>query len=112
LLDRAPYRHAACRPGSRGRFGFAYVDYRDDLDFRRVVYKGITLPKEDPDLSIVQVKGQGVEMVAEALSDDNVRRRTRFGKAGFGTLRTPRSPTLRRVDATWSSATFCTTSLR
>ena len=60
--------------GSRGRFGFAYVDYRDDLDFRRVVYKGITLPKEDPDLSIVQVKGQGVEMVAEALSDDNVRR--------------------------------------
>ncbi|RPI17801.1 MAG: hypothetical protein EHM65_02760, partial [Acidobacteriales bacterium] len=36
---------------TRQRFGFRYVDYRDDLEFRQVVYKGVTLPKEDPDLN-------------------------------------------------------------
>src|SRR5262249_31799194 len=35
----------------RRQFGFTYTDYRDDLEFRQVQYKGVTLPKDDPDLN-------------------------------------------------------------
>src|SRR5512134_1724433 len=61
-------------PEARGRFGFTYIDYRDDLEFRQVIYKGIALPKEDPDLNIVEAGGPGVQVVAEAVNDEKTRR--------------------------------------
>lgn len=69
---------------AKRRFGFTYVDYRDDLEFREVVYKGVTLPKEDPDLNIVTVTDPAaVQVAAEAVNDEKVRhpyalRRGRF----------------------------------
>jgi len=69
---------------ARRRFGLSYVDYRDDLEFREVIYRGVTLPKEDPDLNIVRVTDPAsVEVVAEAVNDEKVRhpyalRRGRF----------------------------------
>ncbi len=65
-------------------FGFRYVDYRDDLEFREVVYKGVTLPKEDPDLNIVAITNpEAVRVLATAVNDVKVRypyalRRGRF----------------------------------
>jgi hypothetical protein len=56
-------------PESRARFGFVYEDYRDDLEFRQVVYKGVTLPKEDPDLNLVKIENaNAVQVLAEARS--------------------------------------------
>ena len=43
-------------PQVQQRFGFSYVDYFDDMEFREVHYKGVVLPKEDPDLNIVKVE--------------------------------------------------------
>ncbi len=55
---------------NRLRFGFTYVDYRDDLEFRQVVYKGVSLPKEDPDLNIVAVTDPAaVSVLATAVND-------------------------------------------
>ena len=51
------------------QFGFHYLDYRDDLEFRQVQYKGVTLPKEDPDLNLVSVSDPAqVEVLATAHS--------------------------------------------
>ncbi len=64
--------------------GFRYVDYRDDLEFRQVLYKGATLPKDDPDLNIVAVEdAAAVQVLATAVNDENTRhpyalRRNRF----------------------------------
>jgi hypothetical protein len=61
--------------GAQRRFGFRYLDYRDDLEFRQVVYKGVTLPKEDPDLNLVEVTDPGaVQVVATAVNDERERR--------------------------------------
>ena len=51
------------------QFGFHYLDYRDDLEFRQVQYKSVTLPKEDPDLNLVSVSDPAqVEVLATAHS--------------------------------------------
>jgi uncharacterized protein YdaL len=69
---------------ARRYFGFSYVDYRDDLEFREVEYKGVTLPKEDPDLNIITVTDPaGVQVLSTAVNDEKVRhpyalRRNRF----------------------------------
>src|ERR1051325_2959121 len=56
---------------TRRQFGFAYQDYRDDLEFRQVSYKGITLPKEDPDLNLVVVSDNtAAQVVATAKNED------------------------------------------
>ena len=71
-------------PEAQRRFGFTYVDYRDDLEFRQVRYKGVILPKEDPDLNIVTITEPGaVEVPATAINDEKVEhpyalRRDRF----------------------------------
>ncbi len=41
--------------GRDEKFGFSYIDYRDDDDFDKVVYRNIPLPKEDPELNLVAV---------------------------------------------------------
>lgn len=59
-------------PGKR-QFGFTYIDYRDDLEFREVVYRGVTLPKGDPDLNIVAVADPAsVQVLATAVNDEKV----------------------------------------
>lgn len=55
------------------RLGFSYVDYRDDLEFKQVLYKGVTLPKEDPELNIVQILGAAsVQVLATARNTEGV----------------------------------------
>jgi uncharacterized protein YdaL len=57
-------------PQSR-RLGIRYIDYRDDLEFRQVIYKGVTLPKEDPDLNIVAITDPAAARVmATAVNDE------------------------------------------
>jgi hypothetical protein len=56
------------------RLGFTYIDYRDDLEFRQVVYKNTRLPKGDPDLNIVSVTDpRSVQVLAVAVNDENDR---------------------------------------
>jgi len=58
----------------RRNFGFSYIDYRDDLEFREVLYKDVSLPKEDPDLNIVTVEDAGaVQVLATAVNDQKER---------------------------------------
>ena len=53
------------------RLGFAYIDYRDDLEFGQVQYKGVTLPKEDPELNIIRILDpSGVHVLATASNAD------------------------------------------
>ena len=42
-------------PGVAQRLGFSYIDYTDDDEFHRVEYRGIELPKGDPELNQVGV---------------------------------------------------------
>ncbi len=71
-------------PEAKRQFGFAWTDYFDDLEYREVRYKGTVLPKEDPDLNIVQVlDSAAVQVLATARNDQNVTqpyvvRRNRF----------------------------------
>ena len=58
-------------PEATRRFGLSYIDYRDDLEFRQVLYKGVTLPKEDPDLNLVAISdAAAVKVVATARNQD------------------------------------------
>lgn len=58
-------------PESRSRLGFTYIDYRDDLEFREVQYKGVTLPKEDPELNIIRISDSAaVQVLATASNAD------------------------------------------
>jgi uncharacterized protein YdaL len=60
-------------PQGKRQFGFTYVDYRDDLEFREVVYRGVTLPKGDPDLNIVSIAdAASVQVLATAVNDEKV----------------------------------------
>ena len=43
-------------PGFRQKFGFSFVDYRDDEDFDEVIYRGISLRKTDPDLNLIRIE--------------------------------------------------------
>ncbi|MBI3693482.1 MAG: polysaccharide deacetylase family protein, partial [Acidobacteria bacterium] len=53
--------------------GFQYVDYRDDLEYRQVRYKGVLLPKEDPDLNLVSiVDSAAVQVLGTAINDEGV----------------------------------------
>ncbi len=62
-------------PEGRRRFGFSYDDYRDDLEFRQVVYKGVSLPKADPDLNLISIRDPAaVRVMATAVNDENERR--------------------------------------
>ncbi|HYM10019.1 MAG TPA: DUF2334 domain-containing protein, partial [Bryobacterales bacterium] len=62
-------------PEGRRQFGFTYVDYRDDLEFRELSYKGVTLPKEDPDLNIISITDPAaVQVLATATDDEKVTR--------------------------------------
>ncbi len=51
-------------------FGFRYVDYLDDEEFRSVVYRNVRLPKGDPDLNLTEVTdGNRVRVHAVAQSE-------------------------------------------
>jgi len=60
--------------GSRAeQFGFSYIDYRDDEEFKTVLYRNIRLPKGDPDLNLVAVLDQArVRVHAIAQNPDGV----------------------------------------
>jgi hypothetical protein len=47
------------------------VDYRYDLEFRQVQYKGVALPKEDPELNTVRiVDPASVQVLATAINNE------------------------------------------
>ena len=59
----------------RKRFGFSYTESRDDLEFDQVVYKGVALTKEEPDLDIVSITDpSSVQVLATAVTSDGTRR--------------------------------------
>jgi len=60
-------------PARRKKFGFSYVESRDDLELQ-IVYKGVTLAKEEPDLDVVSVNDPSVEVLATAVTQDGVSR--------------------------------------
>ncbi len=60
-------------PEARRRFGFSFVEYRRDLDYRNVLYKQTLLLKPEPDLSIISIENpEAVKVVATAITQKNV----------------------------------------
>ena len=60
-------------PGARGQFGFSFVEYGRDLDYRSVLYKQTLLPKPEYDLNIVSVDDpKTAEVVATAINQKKV----------------------------------------
>jgi len=60
-------------PEARRHYGFSFVEYRKDLDFRSVVYKQTPLIKPEPDLSIVSIQDpKTAEVLATAVNDKKV----------------------------------------
>ncbi len=56
-------------PGARHRYGFSFVEYRRDLEYRTVLYKQTLLPKPDPDLNIVSIQDpKTAEVMATAIN--------------------------------------------
>jgi uncharacterized protein YdaL len=56
-------------PEARRRFGFSFVEYRRDLDYRYVSYKQTLLAKPETDLNIVSITNPKVaEVVATAVN--------------------------------------------
>ncbi len=54
-------------------YGFSFVEYRQDLDYRNVSYKQTLLPKPEPDLNIVSITDPKVaEVVATAVNQKKV----------------------------------------
>ena len=60
-------------PQARHQYGFSFVEYRRDLDYRSVFYKQTMLPKPDTDLNIVSIQDSNVaEIEATAINRDKV----------------------------------------
>jgi len=58
---------------ARRHYGFSFVEYRKDLDYRFVVYKQTSLIKPEPDLNIVSIDNPKVaEVVATAVNQQKV----------------------------------------
>jgi len=60
-------------PDARRHYGFSFVEYRRDLDYRSVLYKQTLLPKPEPDLTIVSIQDpKTAEVVATAINQKKV----------------------------------------
>ena len=60
-------------PEARHHYGFSFVEYSRDLDYRSVFYKQTLLPKPEPDLNIVSIQDPDTaEVVATAINQDKV----------------------------------------
>ena len=60
-------------PEARRHYGFSFVEYRRDLDYRSVFYKQTLLPKPDTDLNIVSIQDSATaEIEATAINRDKV----------------------------------------
>jgi uncharacterized protein YdaL len=60
-------------PEARRHYGFSFVEYRKDLDYRSVLYKQTLLPKPEPDLTIVSIEDPNTaEVVATAVNQKKV----------------------------------------
>jgi uncharacterized protein YdaL len=60
-------------PESRGKFGFRFQEYADNLGFNQVFYKDTLLPKEEPDLNVVNVTDPAaVEVVSTTVNPRKV----------------------------------------
>ena len=60
-------------PGARRHYGFTFVEYRRDLEYRSVLYKQTLLLKPEPDLNIVSIQDpQTAEVVATAVNQKKV----------------------------------------
>ena len=60
-------------PEARRHYGFSFVEYRKDLDYRSVVYKQTSLPKPEPDLSIVSIQdSKTAEVISTAVNQKKV----------------------------------------
>jgi hypothetical protein len=58
---------------ARRKFGFSFVEYRRDLDYRQVLYKQTLLAKPEPDLNLVSIQDpKAVEVVATAVNSKKV----------------------------------------
>ena len=58
-------------PDGPRRYGFKFQQYFRNMGVNRVVYKGVELPKTDPELNVVEVTDtRAVEVVATALTKD------------------------------------------
>ncbi len=60
-------------PEARRHYGFSFVEYRRDLDYRSVLYKETLLPKPEPDLTIVSIQDPDTaEVIATAINQKKV----------------------------------------
>lgn len=60
-------------PDARRQYGFSFVEYRKDLDYRFVLYKQTLLPKPETDLNIVSIQdAKTAEVVATAINQKKV----------------------------------------
>ncbi len=60
-------------PEAQRHYGFSFVEYRRDLDYRSVLYKETLLPKPDPDLTIVSIQDpETAVVVATAINQKRV----------------------------------------
>jgi hypothetical protein len=60
-------------PAARRHYGFSFVEYRKDLDYRSVIYKQTSLIKPEPDLSIVSIEDPETAVVmATAINKNGV----------------------------------------
>ena len=53
-----------------GRFGFHFEQYREDLGFNRVIYKGTEFPKGDDNINIVRIDDPGLVTVVASVHND------------------------------------------
>jgi uncharacterized protein YdaL len=60
-------------PDARRHYGFSFVEYSRDLDYRSVLYKQTLLPKPETDLTIVSIQDPDTaEVVATAINQKKV----------------------------------------
>ncbi|MBZ5515793.1 MAG: DUF2334 domain-containing protein, partial [Acidobacteriia bacterium] len=60
-------------PDARRRFGFSFLEYRRDLDYRYVLYKDTLLPKPETDLNILSIEDpKAAQVVATAVNQKKV----------------------------------------
>src|SRR5208283_1645369 len=60
-------------PEARHHYGFSFVEYGRDLDYRAVLYKQTLVPKPEYDLNVVSIQDPDTaEVVATALNQKKV----------------------------------------
>ena len=60
-------------PDARRHYGFSFVEYSRDLDYRSVLYKQTLLPKPESDLNIVSIQDPDTaEVIATAINQKKV----------------------------------------